>query len=78
MFIAVSHCLVQCLWFLVYHHHWMLTETPMEYPVATLSYGSPAVIIPQNQSFHVFNHIIDWVDIRVGQINALGVCLGDT
>lgn len=50
----------------------------MGYPVAILSCGVPAVIIPQNQSLHESNHILDWVDIRVGQIKELSVCLVDT
>ena len=35
--------LVQGLWFLIHHHHWVLIETPLGYPVV-LSRGDPEVI----------------------------------
>lgn len=50
MFVAVSHCLVQGLWLLAYHHHQTLTKTPLRYSVAALSHEVLVGIILQEQS----------------------------
>lgn len=49
---SIAMSLVQGLWFLAHHHNWVLTRTFMGDPVAIMSLGDLAGIVPQDQSFH--------------------------
>lgn len=63
-------CLVQSLWFLVHHPHWILTRMPLGYPVAAPIPGDLSWIIPQDQLFHQLQQVLYGVDARVGQLKA--------
>lgn len=47
--------LVQGLWFLVHHRHWIPTRTPS------------SRIAPQDQALHQLQQVLDGVDASVGQ-----------
>lgn len=65
VFIAMSHW--SGLRPLAHYHQWTITKTPPEYPDIAPSHGDSAVMAPQNQSLHTFQHVIDELDVRVGQ-----------
>lgn len=44
--------LIQGLWFLEHHYHWILTESPLNYPEATPSHGDPVGTVPQDKFLH--------------------------
>ena len=62
--------MAQGLWFLVHHHHWVLTETPLSYPVVAPNRG----IGPQ--CLHGLQKVVDGATVRAGQPQAQDVGLG--
>lgn len=70
MFIAVSHWYGSCLWFLVHHYHRILIKTPQRYPQ---SHGDPPGLhgpVPQDQSLHKHQRVLDGVGVRVDKPKA--------
>lgn len=49
---------------LAHYYHWTLIEIPLRHPAVVPSPGYLMVIILQNQSLHVFQQVIDVVDVR--------------
>lgn len=72
MFIAMSHLSGSKL---LRHHRWTLTETALGYAAVVESWRS-ACSVPQDQSLHDLQRVIDGVNVRVGQPKALDVALG--
>lgn len=64
--------LAQDFWPLSHNHHWTLTETPARYPAGTPSHVDPVAIIPQDGSLHMFQQVLDGVDVMVGQPTDVG------
>ena len=75
--LANVHCnesvtgVVRGLWFLL--QFWILTGTPLGYPVVALCHGDPAALDLHDQSLHTLKQFIDGVD--VGQLKALDLSL---
>lgn len=53
-----------------HHHPWILTGTPLGYPVAATSLRDFAGIVPQVQSLHELQQVLAGVDVRVCQPKA--------
>jgi hypothetical protein len=51
------------------------SKTPLVYPVVTLCYGYSTALDLQNWCLHVFQQLIDGVDVGVGQFRALDLGL---
>ena len=52
------------------------TSTLLSISAVALSHGDPAATVPQDQSLHTLQQVIDGVDIGVCLLQALDVCLG--
>ena len=44
--------MVQGLWLLLHYQYWILTGTPLGYPVVALCHGDPAALDLQGQSLY--------------------------
>lgn len=52
------------------HHHCILSETPLGYPMATPSHEDSLNIMPQDQFFHKLQQVLDRINVRVAQLQA--------
>ena len=57
--------LVQGLWLLLHHQYWILTRTPLRYPVVAMCHGDPAALDLQDRPLHMFHQFINVVDAGV-------------
>ena len=77
MFIAKSNWYNSLgLSFQLHYRCWALTRTPLGYPVAVLCHGDQTALNLQDLSLHVFQQIIDGMDVGVGQLITLFLGLG--
>lgn len=51
--------LVWVLWLLLYQQYWILTVTPLGYPVAALCLRDPVVLDLQGRPFHALQYFVD-------------------
>lgn len=51
--------MVRGLWFLLHYQYWVLTESPLGYPVVVLCHGDPATLDLQDWLLHTLQQIID-------------------
>lgn len=76
LFLTNVHCNESLLaWFKVSgfwynHHHCILSEAPLGYPMATPSHEDSLNIMPQDQFFHKLQQLLDRIDVRVAQLQA--------
>lgn len=61
------------LWLFLCYRYWILTGTPLWYPVFVLCHGDPAALGLQDRSFHELQQFTDAVDAGLGQLKALGL-----
>ena len=66
---------VQGLWLLLHYEYWILTRTPLGYPVVALCCGDPVTLNLQDWPLHILQQLIDGMDVRVGQLRALDLVL---
>lgn len=76
MFILMSHWSGSRLMALAHNHHWTLTQTSVRYPAGAPSHEDPVANIPQDQSLHMFQQVLDGVDVIVGQPKVKDVGFG--
>lgn len=65
MLFAVSHCPGSRLWPLLHCQYWILTTSPIRYPVVALGYGDPVASVLQN-----------WPPPRAPAVHRWGKCWG--
>ena len=73
--LANVHCNVSLVWLLWHCQHWVLTGTPLDYPVAALCHGGPAALGQQDCPFYVSKLFANEIDFGVGQLSALDLGL---
>ena len=56
---------------LVHHQYCTLTETSFGYPAVVPSHGDHATMVPQDQSLHILQQVIDGVDVGICQLKVL-------
>ena len=73
---ADAHCSELSFWFKFSGFCYTMSTGPSPcFPVGILSYVHPSTMVPEDQSLHMLQHVIDGVDVGVGKLKALDLCL---
>ena len=59
-----------------YCQYWIVTGTPLRYPVVALCHGDPVALDLQGWLLRMLQQFIDGVDVGVGQQEVLDLGLG--
>ena len=76
MLIAMITGPVQGLWLLLHYEYWILTRTPLGYPVVALCCGDPVTLNLQDWPLHILQQFINGINVGVSQLKALDLGLG--
>lgn len=70
--------MVQDLWPPLHYQDWILTRSPIRYPVVSLGHGDPVALALQDWPHHELQQFTDGVNAGVGQFNTLDLGLGSS